>query len=78
MAIQEQISLEKNLSRVGQTLNVIIDRKEGEYLIGRTQYDSPEVDNEVLIPLDKSKSPGDILPVRITQALENDLLAEFI
>ncbi|MBO4586326.1 MAG: 30S ribosomal protein S12 methylthiotransferase RimO [Bacteroidales bacterium] len=84
MEIQEQISLEKNLARVGQTYDVIIDRIEGEYIIGRTQYDSPEVDNEVLIPhlspftSHLSPSPGTIVPVRITQALENDLIAELL
>lgn len=80
MAIQEQISLEKNLARVGQTYQVILDRQEGDMLVGRTQYDSPEVDNEVLIPIPKGKQPklGDIVPVHITQALENDLMGTLL
>jgi len=48
MEIQQQISFDKNLSKIGQRHKVLFDRKEGEYFIGRTQHDSPEVDNEVL------------------------------
>jgi len=55
MELQEQISLEKNLARVGHTYDVLIDRMEGDYLVGRTQYDSPEVDDEVLIPIENLK-----------------------
>ena len=55
MDLQEQISLEKNLARVGNTYTVLIDRQEGDYLVGRTQYDSPEVDDEVLIPIENLK-----------------------
>ena len=51
MAIQQNISLETNEKRVGTTEKVLIDRIEGDYYIGRTQYDSPEVDDEVLIPV---------------------------
>lgn len=79
MAIQEQISLEKNEARVGQTYTVLVDRVEEHHIIARTQYDSPEVDDEVLIPLTSScaaVAPGDFLNVRITSALENDLIAE--
>ena len=52
MAIQQNISLETNEKRVGTTEKVLVDRIEGDYYIGRTQYDSPEVDDEILIPLD--------------------------
>lgn len=76
MAIQEQISLEKNEARVGRTYQVIIDRLEGDYYIGRTEYDSPEVDDEVLIPADRPLKPGNFYSVRITKALENDLYGQ--
>ena len=81
MAIQEQISLEKNRQRIGKTYRCIIDRREGDYLVGRTEYDSPEVDDEVLIKATSATSkvkPGDFIAVRITQALENDLIGELI
>ncbi len=77
MEIQEQISLEKNQSRIGKTYRCIIDRIEGEYLIGRTQYDSPEVDDEVLIPASGTACrphPGDFVDVCITDATEHDLM----
>ena len=81
MAIQEQISLEKNRQRIGKTYRCIIDRREGDYLVGRTEHDSPEVDDEVLIKATSATSkvkPGDFIAVRITQALENDLIGEII
>ena len=77
MEIQEQISLEKNQSRIGKTYRCIIDRIEGEYIIGRTQYDSPEVDDEVLIPASGTACtprPGDFVDVCITDATEHDLM----
>ncbi len=77
MAIQEQVSLEKNQERVGKTFRVLIDRLDDEFLVGRTEYDSPEVDDEVLIPRgNKSVHPGDFVDVIITDALENDLMGE--
>ena len=83
MDLQEQISLEKNLARVGNTYTVLIDRQEGDYLVGRTQYDSPEVDDEVLIPMltikqsnNQAITPGDFLSVRITSAEPHDLFGE--
>lgn len=82
MAIQEQISLEKNQQRIGQTLRVIVDGHYDNYLVGRTQYDSPEVDDEVLIDTQTIKPsslqairPGDFVDVVVTDALENDLMA---
>ncbi len=82
MAIQEQISLEKNQTRIGQTLRVIVDGHYENYLVGRTQYDSPEVDDEVLIDTQTIKpsslqaiQPGDFVDVVVTDALENDLMA---
>lgn len=73
MAIQEQISLEKNEAKVGRTYKVIIDRREDDYYIGRTEYDSPEVDDEVLIPASKTLEIGQFYQVTVTSALENDL-----
>ena len=81
MAIQEQISLEKNRERVGKVFRCLIDRCEGEYLVGRTEYDSPEVDDEVLIPVTAAQRPvnsGDFVDVRIMDAMENDLLGELV
>ena len=49
MEIQQEISLQKNSAKVNQTLRVLFDRKEGGYFVGRTEFDSPEVDNEVLV-----------------------------
>ena len=82
MALQEQISLEKNQARIGRTFRCIIDRIEDEHLIARTEYDSPEVDDEVIIPVNvRSKTlplPGTFVDVLITDALENDLIGEII
>ena len=77
MAIQERISLEKNEERVGKEYRCLIDRREGDYLVGRTEYDSPEVDDEVLIKGGRAHT-GDFVQVRITQALENDLIGEMV
>ena len=78
MRLQQQISEEVQQNKVGQTLEVIIDRKEGDYFIARTEYDSPEVDPEVLIK--KSLSPnlriGQFTQVRIESADEFDLFAK--
>ena len=62
MALQSQISWELNQAKIGQTMAVVIDRKEGQYFIGRSEFDSPGVDNEVLIDclLYTSPSPRDI------------------
>ena len=74
MELQQGISLEINRTRVGQTLKVIIDRKEGQHYVGRTEFDSPEVDNEVLIPAaDQYLRVGDFADVKITGASEFDL-----
>lgn len=75
MAIQEQISLKKNEERVGKTYQVMIDRKEGDFFIGRTEYDSPEVDDEVLIQEEGLKI-GEFYRVTITDAMENDLIGK--
>ena len=78
MALQEDISLDIQEQKVGQTLRVIIDREEVDYYIGRTQWDSPEVDPEVLISKEKPLTAGEFAQVRITQALPFELMASSI
>ena len=74
MALQEDISMDLQEQKVGQTLKVIVDREEEEYYVGRTQWDSPEVDPEVLISKDKPLAIGEFANVRITQALPFELM----
>ena len=79
MDIQQTISLEKNEAKIGQTLKVLFDRKEGEFFVGRTEYDSPEVDNEVLVPAKNNYVRiGDFANIKITDAREYDLIGEVI
>ena len=74
MRIQQNISAELEAAKIGQTLKVIIDRQEGDYYIGRTEFCSPEVDPEVLIPASQRKlTLGDFYQVKITDAEEFDL-----
>ena len=74
MELQQNISLELNHQRVGQTLKVIVDRKEGGNFIGRTEFDSPEVDNEVIIEAqDDYLRIGDFVNIKVTAATEFDL-----
>lgn len=74
MELQEQISLELNEEKVGKTFKTIIDRKESGYFIGRTEFDSPEVDNEVLIDAKEHYLKiGDFANIKITEAREFDL-----
>ena len=73
MALQDEISLAKNQTRVGREYRVLIDRREGDYYVGRTEYDSPEVDEEILVEATRVLRPGTFYQVRITQALEHDL-----
>lgn len=68
MSLQEEISLTHNESLVGKIMNVIIDSKEEGYYIGRTEFDSPEVDNTVLIPNKEKLNIGEFFPIRITRA----------
>lgn len=74
MALQEDISMEIQEQKVGQLLRVIVDREEEEYYIGRTEWDSPEVDPEVLISKEKPLSVGEFAQVKITQALPFELM----
>ena len=75
MAIQQEISAEINAQKIGLTMKVIIDRKEGEYFIGRTEFDSPEVDGEVLIKAEKLET-GHFYNVKIISADDFDLYGE--
>lgn len=74
MALQEGISLDIQEQKVGQTLRFIVDREEDDYYIGRTEWDSPEVDPEVLITKDKPLAIGEFAQVRITEALPFELM----
>jgi len=79
MEIQSQISWELNQEKIGQTFRCIIDRKEGAHFIGRTEFDSPDVDNEVLIDASKAYlKTGEFVDVKITDAAEFDLYGEAI
>ena len=75
MALQEGISLDIQEQKVGQTIKVIIDREDDDYYVGRTQWDSPEVDPEVLIAKDKQLKVGEFVNARITEALPFELMA---
>lgn len=75
MEIQEGIALESNRSKIGQTMRVVIDSEDDLHYIGRTQFDSPEVDPEVLISKDLTMNIGEFYDVRITDALPFELLA---
>lgn len=78
MDLQQQISYELNQQKVGKIFKVLIDRKENNYFIGRTEYDSPEVDNEVLIPADNNTylRQGEFVMVEIKEAREFDLFGQ--
>lgn len=77
MDIQAQISWELNQEKIGQTFKCVIDRKEGEHFVGRTEFDSPDVDNEVLIDASKFYlKTGDFVNLKIIDATEFDLYAE--
>jgi ribosomal protein S12 methylthiotransferase len=79
MALQQGISLELNEEKVGQIYKVLFDRKESGYFVGRTQYDSPEVDNEVLVPAESQYVRiGDFAHVRISSASDFDLYGEVV
>lgn len=73
MEIQQDISADLNESKKGNTYRVLIDRKEEDFYIGRTQFDSPEVDQEVLIPLEHDLKPGNFYNILITSVTEFDL-----
>ncbi|OKL40996.1 30S ribosomal protein S12 methylthiotransferase RimO [Pontibacter flavimaris] len=79
MELQQGISVELNEEKIGNTYKVLFDRKESGYFVGRTQYDSPEVDNEVLVPADSNYVRlGDFANVKITDASDFDLYGEVV
>jgi ribosomal protein S12 methylthiotransferase len=78
MQLQSSISLQHNKSKIGNVVKVLIDRNEGSYFIGRTEADSPEIDNEVLVSGDKNLKIGEFYNVEVTSAEEYDLFAKRI
>lgn len=73
MEVQRAISNRKNQNRIGEKMRVLIDRKEGDFYYGRSEFDSPEVDNEIIIPGEHYVRIGDFVDVEIYDALEYDL-----
>ncbi len=78
MELQQEISYEKNQEMIGKVLKVIVDKKESGRYLARTEFDSVEVDNEVIINTSKRLQPGDFVQVRITKAFDYDLEGELI
>ena len=78
MNLQQQISAELEAEKVGSVMKVIIDRKEGNYYIGRNEFCSPEVDPEILVPADKALRVGNFYQVKITSSEEFDLYGELV
>lgn len=78
MALQQGISEELNQEKVGKTFKVMVDRKESGYFVGRTEFDSPEVDNEVLISAEQYARLGDFVQVKIDKAEEFDLYGKIV
>lgn len=77
MKIQQEISFQLNQQKIGKSFRVLVDRKESEFYVGRTEFDSPDVDNEVLIRVDGEVAlkPGDFVNVRVTEATDFDIYA---
>ena len=78
MNIQEGISAEINAAKVGKKMRIIIDREEPDYYIGRTEFDSPDVDGEVLVKKDRPLTIGEFYQAEITGAEDFDLYANII
>lgn len=78
MELQQQISADLNRQKIGNTYRVIVDKQEGEFFIGRTEFDSPEVDGEVLITTDKDLKRGDFVEVEITGSEDYDLYGKVV
>ena len=77
MAVQQEISHEHNMSKIGKVFEVIVDRREGDFFVGRTEFDSPEIDNEVLIKAENiNLEPGVFVKVKIYDAAEFELFGE--
>ncbi len=78
MEVQQEISFEKNQEKVGKTFKVLVDKKEAGRYLGRTEFDSVEVDNEVIIRSEKKLQVGDFYQVKITKAYDYDLEGEVV
>ncbi|MCU0396240.1 MAG: TRAM domain-containing protein, partial [Chitinophagaceae bacterium] len=78
MEVQQEISYEKNQEKVGQVFRVLIDKKEAGRYLGRTEVDSVEVDNEVVVHARRKLVPGEFVQVRITKAYDYDLEGEVV
>ena len=78
MEVQQEISFEKNQEKVGKVFKTIVDKKEAGRYLGRTEFDSVEVDNEVIINSDKKLHPGDFVNIKITKAYDYDIEGEVV
>ncbi len=80
MAVQQDISFQLNQKKIGQAFKILVDRKESDFFVGRTEFDSPDVDNEVLVKADENTylRIGDFAEVKITEASDFDLYAKVI
>lgn len=78
MEVQQEISYEKNQEKVGKVLRVLIDKKEAGRYLGRTEYDSVEVDNEVVVTSKRKLQPGEFVNVKITKAYDYDIEGELV
>jgi ribosomal protein S12 methylthiotransferase len=76
MAVQQEISYEKNQEKIGRTFKVLVDKKEAGRYLGRTEFDSVEVDNEVIVQTSQKLQPGNFYNVKITRAYDYDLEGE--
>ena len=76
MELQQEISLELNEQKIDKIFKVLIDRVEGEFYVGRTEFDSPEVDNEVLISLKANCSIGEFYEIKVISASPFDLYGD--
>ena len=78
MSVQQEISLEKNLEKIGKVFKVLVDKKEAGRYLGRTEFDSVEVDNEVIITSPERINIGEFVNVKITRAFDYDLEGELV
>lgn len=78
MEVQQEISFEKNQEKIGQTFKVLVDKKEAGRYLGRTEFDSVEVDNEVIINTERPLTPGEFVQVKITKAYDFDIEGDIV